>query len=153
MALSSIGLRSALDQMTSQVWLECLTLTHASISTLRLVNDKKDLVRSAGTYIAFPFEFQDFVRSDDQSVSATITVSNVDQRIVQALRSLVGKPNIAYEVVLADTPNVIERGPMDFICQQFTSNIKTITLTVAFKLNILNNAFPKDQFAPWNSTA
>jgi len=154
LSLSNDGLQSALAGWTEQIWLECLTFEHASLgSPIRLVNDRADLVRTAGTFTAFPFEFQDFTRADDQSVIAMITADNVDQQIMTALRGITGRPAVTYEAVLFDSPNTVERGPMEFEVLGFQSNLTTISLRVSFALSFLSEAFPKDYHAPWNATA
>jgi Domain of unknown function (DUF1833) len=151
--LSSTALQSALAGWTDQIWLECLTFEHASIVTpIRLVNDRQDLVRTAGTFTAFPFEFQDFVRADDQSVIAMITADNVDQQIITALRGITGKPEVTYEAVLFDSPNTVERGPMQFEVLGFQTNMTTMSLRISFALSFLSEAFPAGYFAPWNAT-
>jgi hypothetical protein len=150
--LSAIALQSALAGWTDEIWLECITFDHASLAEpIRLVNDKVDLERTAGTFIAFPFQFQDFVRGDGQSVEAQISADNVDQRILSALRGIVGKPTVTYEVVLHGTPNTIERGPMEFEVLGFSTNLTTVSLRVSFALSFLDSAFPKDWVAPWNA--
>ena len=152
MALSATGLKSALAGWTEQIWLECLTFDHPTMTApIRVVNDKVDLVRTAGTFIAFPFSFQDFVRADDQAVTAAITADNVDQRIITALRGVVGRPTVMYEAVLHDTPNVVERGPMDFEVLGFQANAASISLQISFAFSFLGEAFPKGYFAPWNA--
>ena len=154
MTLSATGLQSALAAWTDQIWLECLTFDHASLAApIRLVNDQADLVRTAGTFIAFPFQFQDFVRGEDQSVVAMITADNVDQQIMLALRGISGKPTVTYEAVLYDSPNTVERGPMEFEVLGFQSNLTTISLRVSFALSFLSEAWPKDYFSPQNAVA
>lgn len=153
MSLSNDALQSALAGWAEQIWLECLTFEHASLgSPIRLVNDKQDLARTAGTFTAFPFTFQDFVRADDQQVVAQIVADNVDQRIITALRGITGRPTVTYEAVLYDSPNTVERGPMEFEVLGFQANISTISLRVSFAMSFLGEAFPKDYFAPWNAT-
>lgn len=153
MTLSATALQSALAGWTDEIWLECLTFDHPSMNEpIRVVNDKVFLERTAGTFFAFPFTFQDFIRGDSQSVEAQIVADSVDQRIILALRGIVGKPTVTYEAVLRDTPNVVERGPMEFEVLAFSTNLTTISLRVSFALSFLSEAMPKDYFAPWNSS-
>ena len=152
MSLSQDGLQSALAGWTDELWLECLTFDHSTLpDPIRVVNDKVNLTRTAGTFIAFPFTFQDRAQSDQQTVIAQIVADNVDQRLVEAFRGIVGKPTVVYEAVLKDSPNVIERGPMEFEVLGFQTSQSTISLTISFALSFLNGAFPKDYFAPWNA--
>lgn len=151
MPLSSAGLEAALAPQTNQVFLECLTISHASISDILLVNDKVDLPRTAGTFVAFPFQVRLHPRSDERTIDAQIVADNVDQRIVQNLRGLSAGASVTYEVVLQSQPNTVEQGPFDFNLQGFVADALTVQLQLGFGLEFLNEKFPKDVFAPWNT--
>lgn len=151
MSLSQEGLQSALAGSTDEVWLECITIEHPSIATMRLVNDRVDLVRSAGTFVAFPFSVRLHVRSDEMNAMAEVVADNVDQRVILALRGLAHGATLKYEVVLASSPNVVEQGPFEFEIKGFSANVSTVSLSVSFAMDFLNESFPKDYYAPWNS--
>lgn len=154
MSLSQAALQAVLAQSTAEVFLECLTISHTDITTLRLVNDRADLTRSAGTFVAFPFQVTGMRQSKDQLPQMRITVDNVDQRIIEALRGLAGTRDditVSYEVVLADTPDTIEYGPVDFRVDGVNTSPASISLDLSFHTGFLNAAFPAGQFAPSNS--
>lgn len=152
--LSADGLKAALSGWTEEVFLECLTFEHEDLSApIRLVNDRQDLTRGANTFTAFPFSVQLHRRTDDSLAQAVINADGVDQRLVSALRSILEpRPTVKYEVVLASSPTVVEQGPMDFEITGFSlPGPAMIQIQVSFALDFLNQAFPKDYFAPWNS--
>lgn len=151
MTLSQTGLQAALAGWTDQVFLECLTIEHPSISDILLVNDKVDLVRSAGTFIAFPFRVRLHARSEDRIAEADVTCDNVDQRIVLNLRGLAEGATLTYEVVLADSPNTVEQGPFEFEIKGFVADARSVSLRIGFAMDFLNESWPKDHFAPWNT--
>jgi hypothetical protein len=152
--LTPDAVRAALAQTTDEVFLECLTIAHPSLSpSIRLVNNTQDLSRSAGTFIAFPFSARLQPRSDDMDATAEIVADNVDQRIVAALRGLSHGATVTYEVVLASAPNDVQQGPFEFEIQSFSANISTVSLSISFALGFLNEAFTKDYFAPWNASS
>lgn len=152
MALSAAGLQAALAQWTDEIFLECLTIEHPSISAIRIVNDRADLTRTAGTFTAFPFRARLHARSEERIAEAEIVADNIDQRIVLALRGLSDGATVTYEVVLRDSPNTVEQGPFEFEVQGFSVDAQTITLRIGFALGFLNESFPKDFFAPSNSS-
>lgn len=152
MTLSATGLQAALAQWTDEVFLECLTITHPDITTIRVVNDRQDLTRSAGTFTAFPFRARLHARSEERIAEAEIVADNIDQRIVLALRGLTDTAVVTYEVVLRDSPNTVEQGPFQFDVHGFSVDAQTISLRVGFALGFLNEAFPKDWFAPSNAS-
>ena len=156
MALSQTALQGVLSEATSAVFLETLTITHSDFTTLQLVNDYQDLVRNQGTFSAFPFQVRGGQNDGESPPSLKINADIVDQRIIEALRTAAGKrekPIITYEVVLAQSPDTIEFGPMEF---QFgavsTDGLTTATITATFLPGALNDAFPSLQFAPSNAS-
>jgi hypothetical protein len=149
---SANALQAALAQWTDEVFLECLTFDHSSISTpIRLVNDQSDLSRTAGTFTAFPFSVKLHARGEDRLAEAEITATNVDRRIVEELRAISDRPTCTYEVVLHSSPNTVEVGPIEFAVLSFVADAASVGLRCAFALDFLNESWPKDWIAPWNS--
>jgi len=154
MPLSQSALQAVLSSATEKVFLECLTISHPDIDTIRLVNDTQDLTRAAGEFLRFPFEVTATTQAQDRPPSIDISGDAVDQRIVQALRELAGKrqrAQIVYEVVLADTPDAVEFGPVKFEFDSMSADSATrVTVRASFLKGALNDAFPSGQFAPSN---
>lgn len=153
--LSQGALQAVLASATDKVFLECITIMHSQINTVRIVNDSVDLTRSEGNYQRFPFRIRAATSSVDRPPSLEITADAVDQQIVFALRSLAGlreKATIRYEVVLADSPNQIEFGPVTFEFDSMRTDSATqVTVNASFLKGALNDAFPKGQFSPSNA--
>lgn len=155
MALSQGALQAVLASATEKVFLECITIEHSSLeSTLRLVNDSVDLVRTSGTFVHFPFSITAATQSSDRPPAIDISADAVDQRVVTAIRSLAGirdKAKITYEIVLSDTPNQVEFGPVEFDFDSMsTSSATKVTVRASFLKGALNDAFPHRQFTPSN---
>ena len=131
-----------------------MTITHPDIDTIRLVNDTQILIRNAGTFARFPFEVSAATQVQDRPPAIDIRGDAVDQRIVQGLRELAGKrqrAEIVYEVILADTPDSIEFGPVKFEFDSMSADSATrVTVRASFLKGALNDAFPAGQFAPSN---
>jgi hypothetical protein len=102
-------------------------------------------------YVAFPFRAQLQPKTEDRVAEAQIVCDNVDQRIIYALRGLSDGATAQYQVVLADDPGEVEYGPFEFEVMGFAADAQTITLRVSGDYRVLNEAFPKDYFAPWNA--
>ena len=154
MPLSQAALQAVLSSATSKVFLETLKLTHSQMSTIRIVNDNQDLVRADGTYIQFPFSVVAPTQTDDRAPIIQFTATMVDQQIIQELRKLAGlreKAIITYEAVLADTPDVVEFGPVEFEFDSLSTNgLESITVEASFMRGLFDDAFPALQFAPNN---
>lgn len=153
MTLSVDGLQAALAEWTEVIFLECLTFEHTDLSApIRLVNNTEDLVRTAGTFTAFPLVATLYEQSDEAIGSAKITASNVDQRLIEELRAISEpKPEVTYELVTAAEPNTIEHGPIKFKILGFVADAASLSFTLSFSLDFLNEGFPKGLFSPGNS--
>lgn len=155
MALDQTALQGVLASATSVVYLECLTITHSTLSTLRLVNDRQDLTRSAGTYIRFPFDVRAPEQAGGTPPRLQFTCDIVDQRVMQAVRPLAGlreRAKIVYEVVRANAPDAVQWGPVEFeLTGANTQGLATMTIDAAFMLGALDDAFPHKQFSPSNA--
>lgn len=156
MALSQDALQGILASSTDIVYLECLTIAHSKFidGTLRLVNDRVDLVRTAGTFIAFPFSVTPPAQDSKQSPFLEITADMVDQRIIQAIRMVIGqreRAQISYEIVTHQHPNTVEWGPVDFQFDSATTDgVSILKIKASFSLGLLEDAFPTKVFSPGN---
>lgn len=155
MALSQGALQAVLASATEKVFLECLTITHSDIDTIRLVNDTVNLQRASGEYLHFPFQVRAATQSQDSPPALEIVADAVDQRLVFAFRSIAGsreKAQIAYEVVLSDSPDTVEFGPVQFQYDGISGDsATTVRVRASFMKGSLNDAFPALQFSPSNA--
>jgi len=156
MPLSQDALQGLLASSTNIVYLECLTISHSNFTdgTLRLVNDRVDLIRASGTFVAFPFTITPPAQDSTQVPVLEIQADMVDQRIIYAIREVIGKrerPVISYEIVTASAPDTIEWGPVEF---QFdsasTDGASIVKIRASFALGLLEDAFPTKLFSPGN---
>lgn len=53
--ISNAAARAILARSTDKVFLACLTVSHSSIGTIRIVNNREEVVRITGTYVPYPF--------------------------------------------------------------------------------------------------
>lgn len=152
MTLSSNALEAALSEWTDETPVDCLTIDHADLaSPILLVNDQANLVRSAGTFLAFPFAVREHEKSEDGVGQAELRADAVDQSLIDDLRTLQSGLAITHERVLVSSPNVVEYGPVAYELRSVVSDGVTLSLIVAFAMDMLADAFPAAYFAPWNS--
>lgn len=145
--LSATAVRELLKQNSSEVFLVLLTFTHPSITTVRLVNDTQTLVSRGNTFIAFPFELN--LPSDlaEQLPVATLSISNVDRRLIDELRGVDSAISVMLEVVTASAPNTLEVGPYLFDMTSVSYDQERITAELSYE-PILNEPFPAASFTP-----
>jgi len=156
MALSQTALQGILASVTNVVYLECLTISHSALpgGTIRLINDRIDMIRNAGIYIAFPFTITGPHQAPGQAPELEIEMDMVDQQIITALRSLAGnreKVKIVYDVVISTAPNTVEWGPVEFsMTKASTDSLSKLKVSASFSLGLLEDAFPTKLFSPSN---
>lgn len=156
MPLSQTALQAVLASATEKTFLECLTFEHSELQhPIRVVNDTVNLTRNSGVFKSFPFNVRSPSQTEENPPVITITITLVDQQIIFALRSLAGsreRAKITYEVVLSDTPNTIEFGPVSFDFDGAQSDgISQLTISASFLKGALDDAFPAQQFSPGNA--
>ncbi len=155
--ISAAAMQAVLATRTDQVFLTCLTISPPAGSNafpvIQLVNDKNPLVRTDGTYQ--PFAFQVKLPDDDDSKipQVNITIDNVDRSILEAIRTVPGLPIVEFFVVLASTPDTIEVGPFNFSLLSAGYDVMTITGTLGYEEDFLNQQVPGDLYTPTNSPA
>lgn len=146
--LSLPALQAALAQETDQVFLACLVISHVDLATpIRLVNDAVNLARAAGTYLAFPFQFELPSQDESQLPAVRLLIDNVDRSIVQWIRTLSSPPTVTMDVVLASSPNTVEAGPFAMTLKSAPYDANQIQGELGFE-DVLNEPFPKDSFTP-----
>jgi hypothetical protein len=149
--LSLPALQAIFTQDTGEVFLMCLTIDGPGLAApIRLVDDQQDLVRTAGTFQAFPFQIAMPQESEDQLPQVQLVVDNVDRQIVQAIRALTSPPTVTLEVVLASSPNTLEAGPFAMTLRHSDYDATAVSGTLGYE-DMLNEPFPKDSFTPTNS--
>lgn len=149
--VSGAALQAMLSRETDQIFLVCLRLTHSSFATIRLVNNTEAITKSDGVYLPFPFQLSLPTDSDDQVPQITVQFDNIDNSIIQKIRLIDGRPACSFEVVLANTPNVIEAGPYNFQVLNIQYDASFVSCTLGFEEDILNQAIPKGIYTPTNS--
>lgn len=145
------AMRAMFAQQTGEVFLVCLTITHPSITTQRLVNNTQPVVRSAGTYQPYPMQLSLPAQLDDQLPTVDIVVDNVDREVLQQIREVSGVPKVTMEVILASSPDTVEAGPFDFSLKQASYDVLAITGTLGYEDDILNQRVPAMSYTPSNS--
>ena len=151
--LTPTAVEELLAQHTNEVYLHIVKIDHADLgSPLRFVDNTVDIVRSDGTYTAAAFRVQ-LPAEDDQAPQIRLTIDNVDQSIIQVLRSLASRPSLSISVIRASNPNTIEIGPFDVTLSQFDYDKYSITGYLEYEEDFLNTTFPKGQFTPETAPA
>lgn len=147
--ISQSALQAVLAQETDEIILVALKIDHTTLdSPLLFVNDTQDLVRSDGTYLAFPFEIKFPDDSEDDVPTVNIVIDNVDQRVIEELRAIEGRPEITIEIILRSQPNTPEMGPFTMKLKGADYDTMQIRGEIGYEEDFLNQKFPAGSFNP-----
>lgn len=155
-SLSETARQAAFAQESEAAWILLCTISHASLEQpIRVANDlmptnangESVLVSRGEPFVCYPFSV-DLPADDGDSVSrVTIVIDNVDREIIQKLRSIQGPCQVALEVVLSRTPDLVEAGPFVMTLVAADYDALTISGELAFE-DILSLPFPGDSYSP-----
>jgi hypothetical protein len=149
--VSGPAIAAVMARETDKVFVPLMRITHPSITTVRICADTAPVVRADGTYNPFPFEFVLPQDDDDDLPRAAVKIDNVDREIVKVLSTLTGRPTITFMLVLADSPEVVEYGPVDFLMGQASWDRLVVTSTLVYQEDIWMQAVPGQTYTPSNS--
>lgn len=146
-SLSTAAKQAIFAQQTNETFLMLLTISHTDITTIRAVNNQEDITSNGDLYQAFPFRFT--LPSEDEDIlpQVTLQIDNVSKLLVAGVRSVASKLNVQLDVILADTPDTIEMGPLSFKMIQVNYDADLLTGTCNFH-DILNQPYPAGSYVP-----
>lgn len=147
-SVSLPALQGMLAQHTDAVFLELLTITHADLSSpIRIVNNTEEIVSDGNTFSPFPFQVTLPSDVEDAEPVARVTVSNVDQTVITALRSVSSAPTFTLAVVLAESPSTYEYGPIDLELRDYQVTKQSIQMNLSLT-NLAQEPYPSLSFDP-----
>lgn len=144
-----------LSEDTQSVYLILLEVDHPTLNEpLRFVNNNEDVLHQGNTYQWYPFGITLPADSKDQ-VKVQITIDNVSQQVIQVLREIKTAPTITLKVIVLEpseqSPPVqddVELGPIQLHLKDYKANAQSITGTVSYAGDFLNQKFPSMRFTP-----
>jgi hypothetical protein len=148
--MTDTAIESLSAQETGEVFLITAVIRVDGNVAFRIVNNTEQIVSQSQTYEPFAFTFVLPSTSDAGIKSAAFEIDNVDRRIQEAVTLAAGKEITAeFNIILASSPNVVERGPFKYILRDFQVTRKRIKAVLYdFYLTDLN--IPGLQYTPQN---
>lgn len=116
MSLSNAAIRAFLKRENEVPIILLLKIEHDDLaSPIRLARNTvgDDIASNGNVFTAVPFEF-DYITDDDNAPTATLTVQNADRAVGLALESIVTPAECTLQIVLATSPDTIEREGLHF---------------------------------------
>lgn len=144
---SATAVEQATLQHADDPFLILLTLSHATLADpIRIVRNREDVVSRGNTYTAYPFQIE-LPTDVEETPSARITIANVSRRIGKALEALIEPPECLIELVLASTPDDVERSWDEFSFTQATWDAFRMTGTIQ-QLAFWDEPWPRKRATP-----
>lgn len=139
-ALTAGGIESLLARHSRDVWLILMTITSTN-GKLYFVNNNEAVTSNGQVFEAYPFEIIPPGDSLTAPATASVTIGNVDRKLVTTLRTISTPPTFKLDVIRYDHPDVIEMsvGNLFMRSADWTASTITATLTVD---DIFNQPFP-----------
>jgi hypothetical protein len=120
----------AIAQHSDDAFLVLLTISHPNIDEpLRFVRNRSNAMSRGKRFLASHFEI-DLPTDTTEVPHARLAVANVDRRIGQTLQALVEPPSVLIELVLASTPDIVERSWAQFSLTEATWDAMTVQGTL-----------------------
>lgn len=132
--LSTPALNSLMDEATHEVWLVLLTISHASLAApIRVVHNNENITSRGNEFTAYAFQFIMPGQGGDGPGEAQLSIDNTDRVIVETIRLITDAPDVLVEVILADTPDVVEISLPPLKLRDVTYNASTVTGFLRFE--------------------
>ncbi len=139
--MSSAARKSLFQSSTTEVWLALLHITIDSQHHYVVWPTDQTITSNGQAYTPYPFDLTLPVESLEANESAQITIDNVDQLFVSALRAAVNPIAFDLKLVLASQPDQIEFELTDLTADSVSINASTITATLSVN-DVWNQKFP-----------
>lgn len=147
--MSTAALRACLSQSTGEVFVECLEISHSDLSApIRVCNNTQQITSAGNDFLPFRFAVTLPPDSADRLGELSLTISNVDRRIMEAARSINSAATASFFVVLASSPDSVEYGPVTMSLRSVTANMMTVTGRLRAGENLLYQKYPAHSFVP-----
>lgn len=136
-------------QESDDPFLTLVTLTHEDFDTIRLVNNKVDIVSRGNTFKAFGFKVR-LPTDDGESLrDYEFTIDNVTRELITATRSVTTPIGFKLEMILASMPDEVQISVEDLLLQNVNYNKNRLTAHVILD-NILNTEMTSEKYMPGN---
>ena len=146
--VSPAAAAAALAPETEKVFLHLLTIEVAGGAVLRFADNNQNVTSRGDEFIAAGFTLILPEQAGDAPRPCRLAIDNTDLSIFQAIKQAAGRDvSVTVRVVMADTPDICERGPLKYRLRNVRADKETISGEVHdFYLN--DRKFPRDTYAP-----
>jgi hypothetical protein len=146
--LSNAAIAAELAQETEKVFLHLVTIEASGGATLRFVDNNQNIVSNGQTYAAAGFTIVLPEQASDAPRPCRLAIDNTDLAIFKTIKQAVGQTiTVTVCVIMADEPDVYQRGPLKYKLRNVTATKETIEGDV-YDFYLSDRKYPKDTYNP-----
>ena len=146
--VSPAATAAVLAPETEKVFLHLLTIETSRGAVLRFVDNNQNITSRGFEFTAAGFTIILPEQTGDAPRPCRLAIDNTDLSIFQTIKQAVGQDvAVSICVIMADTPDVYERGPLKYKLRNVKATKETIEGEV-YDFYLSDRKFPKDTYSP-----
>ena len=148
MRMSQKAVEAVFAPETEKVFLHLLTIETSAGALLRLVDNNQIVTSRGEEYTPAGFMIILPEQTDNAQRPCRLAIDNTDLFIYSEIKKAVWQEvTIKVCVIMADTPDVYERGPLKYKLRNVHASKETVEGEV-FDFYLTDRRFPKDTYSP-----
>lgn len=146
--ISPAATPAVLAPETEKVFLHLLTIETSGGAVLRFVDNNQNVTSRGNVFTAAGFTVILPEQTGDSPRPCRLAVDNTDLAIFQTIKQAAGQTVTASVcVIMADKPDVYERGPLRYLLRNVRASIETVEGEL-YDFYLSDRKFPKDTYTP-----
>jgi len=146
--MSPEATRAVLAPETEKVFLHLLTIEVSGGAVLRFVDNNQHITSHGEEFTAAAFTIILPEQTDNAPRPCRLAIDNTDLAIFQNIKQAAGRDiTVTVCVIMADTPDTYERGPLKYRLRNVRANKETVEGEV-YDFYLTDRKFPKDTYTP-----
>jgi hypothetical protein len=146
--ISPEATEAVLAPETARVFLHLLEIETPGGAILRFVDNNQNITSRGNEYIAAGFTIILPEQTENAPRPCRLAIDNTDLTIFQSIKQAAGREvAVTAAVIMADTPDVYERGPLKYRLRNVRATKETVEGEV-YDFYLTDRKFPKDTYTP-----
>jgi predicted RNA-binding protein with TRAM domain len=146
--LSGAAASAVLAPETEKVFLHLIAIETSGGATLRFVDNTQNITSRGDVYTAAGFTIILPEQSAGAPSPCRLAIDNTDLSIFRTIKQAAGQTvTVSICVIMADTPDIYERGPLKYRLRNVKAT-KAVIEGEVYDFYLADRKFPKDTYAP-----
>lgn len=146
--ISPAATEAVLAEETEKVFLHLLDIETSGGVVLRVVDNNQPVTSRGNEYVPVAFTIVLPEQTENAPKPCRLAIDNTDLAIYTAIKQATGQDiTVTVYVIMADTPDVYERGPLKYRLRNVSASKESIEGEV-YDFYLIDRKFPKDTYSP-----